>query len=119
MKVIVSAALPCINTARGALVDEAALIDALERGVIAGAATDVFSEEPLPPDSPLRKAPNLLLTPHNAFNAVESVAQMSMASVTPILDLMNRKRPEFTCNPEVWESAALRLPDLGSGSRRG
>lgn len=55
-----------INTARGAVVDEAALIDALRDKTIAGAALDVFEDEPLPADSPLRSMPNLLLSPHNA-----------------------------------------------------
>lgn len=53
-----------INLARGAVIDTAALIDALERGVIAGAGLDVFEQEPLPADSPLWDAPNLVLTPH-------------------------------------------------------
>lgn len=53
-----------INLARGAVIDTAALIDALERGVIAGAGLDVFEQEPLPADSPLWNAPNLVLTPH-------------------------------------------------------
>jgi D-3-phosphoglycerate dehydrogenase len=55
-----------INTARGPIVDETALIDALQQGRIAGAALDVFEVEPLPPDSPLRKMSNVLLAPHNA-----------------------------------------------------
>lgn len=55
-----------INVARGAIVREADLITALETGVIRGAALDVFQQEPLPPDSPLWSAPNLLLTPHIA-----------------------------------------------------
>jgi D-3-phosphoglycerate dehydrogenase len=55
-----------INTARGPIVDESALIDALRNGQIAGAALDVFEVEPLPPDSPLRKMSNVLLAPHNA-----------------------------------------------------
>lgn len=55
-----------INTARGPVVDEKALIDALRTGQIAGAALDVFEEEPLPPDSPLREFSNVLLAPHNA-----------------------------------------------------
>ena len=53
-----------INLARGAVIDTVALIDALERGVIAGAGLDVFEQEPLPADSPLWDAPNLVLTPH-------------------------------------------------------
>jgi D-2-hydroxyacid dehydrogenase (NADP+) len=53
-----------INLARGGCVDEAALIEALEAGEIAGAGIDVFEREPLPPDDPLWKAPNVILTPH-------------------------------------------------------
>jgi D-3-phosphoglycerate dehydrogenase / 2-oxoglutarate reductase len=55
-----------VNTARGGIVDEKALYDALKGGRIAGAALDVFHIEPLPADSPLWDAPNLLLTPHTA-----------------------------------------------------
>ena len=56
-----------VNSARGQLIVEADLADALTRGIIAGAALDVFHVEPLPADSPLRRAPNLLLTPHAAW----------------------------------------------------
>jgi phosphoglycerate dehydrogenase-like enzyme len=55
-----------INVGRGSLLDEAALVGALENGALAGAALDVTSIEPLPPESPLWKAPNLLITPHTS-----------------------------------------------------
>lgn len=55
-----------INTARGGLIDEAALVRALQRGTLSGACLDVFAEEPLPADSPLRQLDNVILTPHTA-----------------------------------------------------
>lgn len=55
-----------INTARGGLIDEAALARALQRGTLSGACLDVFAEEPLPADSPLRQLDNVILTPHTA-----------------------------------------------------
>jgi phosphoglycerate dehydrogenase-like enzyme len=88
-----------INTARGALVDEDALVAALEQGRIAGAALDVYRQEPLPPDHPLRRAPRCLLTPHNAFNAAEAAARMSLLSAESVLALMRGERPVSVCNP--------------------
>jgi D-3-phosphoglycerate dehydrogenase len=61
-----------INCARGGLIDEAALAQALQDGHVAGAALDVFEIEPLPVDSPLRSAPNLVLTPHLGASTVEA-----------------------------------------------
>jgi D-3-phosphoglycerate dehydrogenase len=61
-----------INCARGGLIDESALIDALQTGQVAAAALDVFEIEPLPNDSPLRSAPNLILTPHLGASTAEA-----------------------------------------------
>jgi D-3-phosphoglycerate dehydrogenase / 2-oxoglutarate reductase len=61
-----------INCARGGLIDESALLEALQEGHVAGAALDVFETEPLPADSPLRSAPNLVLTPHLGASTAEA-----------------------------------------------
>ncbi len=98
-----------INTARGALVEETALRNALENGQIAGAALDVYSKEPLPPDHPLRNAPRCVLTPHNAFNARETALATSMQTVQNVLKLWNGERGVPVCNPAAWESPNLRL----------
>jgi phosphoglycerate dehydrogenase-like enzyme len=56
-----------VNTSRGPLIDQAALVDALQRGVIAGAGLDVYATEPLPADDPLRSLANTVLTPHTGY----------------------------------------------------
>jgi D-3-phosphoglycerate dehydrogenase len=65
-----------VNTARGALIDEAALAQALVDGSIGGAALDVFNTEPLPATSPLRGAPNLMLTPHAAWYSDAAIGRL-------------------------------------------
>jgi len=97
-----------INTARGALVDETALARALNEGWIAGAALDAFVVEPLPADHALRKAPNVLLTPHLASFARETGERVSITAAQAIVDLMNGRRPSLVVAPEVFDSPALR-----------
>ena len=67
-----------VNTARGALIDDAALVRALVDGHVAGAALDVYDLEPLPADSALRTAPNIVLTPHLAASAKEAQARVAL-----------------------------------------
>jgi phosphoglycerate dehydrogenase-like enzyme len=97
-----------INTARGALVDENALARALREEWIAGAALDAFMTEPLPPDHPLRAAPNVLLTPHLASFARETGERVSTTAAQAIVDLMNGRRPQCVVNPDVFGSPSLR-----------
>lgn len=70
-----------VNVGRGSTVDEAALLDALRSGAIAGAAVDVVATEPLPADSPLWDAPNLLITPHQAGNRADRGAELIATNV--------------------------------------
>lgn len=98
-----------INTARGALVDEAALMRALSEGWIAGAALDVFTTEPLPTQSPLRSAPNLLLSPHQSSYARGTGERVSLTAAQAILDLMKGKKPQNVLNPEAFDSPAARM----------
>lgn len=92
-----------INTARGALVDEAALTKALVDNRLAGAALDVFATEPLPADSPLRTIPNLLLSPHQASSSRETGERVSLAAAKAIVDLMQGRQPVNMLNPEVFK----------------
>ena len=75
-----------VNTSRSAIIDEAALTDALCTGVIAGAALDVFDPEPLPLDHPIRKLPNTILTPHVGFVTEESYREFFGGLINSILD---------------------------------
>lgn len=93
-----------INTARAALVDYEALIDALERGSIAGAALDVYPVEPLPNDSRLRQLSNVVLSPHLAGATREVVLHHSTMVVDDLLQLKVGQLPSRIANPEVMES---------------
>lgn len=97
-----------INTGRGALIDESALLTALRDGQIGGAALDVYATEPLPADHPLRSAPKCLLTPHNAFNAIEAARATSARAADSIREIWRGLRPPCVANPAVWDSPSLR-----------
>ena len=92
-----------INTARGGLVDERALYEALKEGRIAGAGLDVFEVEPLPADSPLRGLTNVILTPHCAGGSISAVGMMAERCVDNVLALIAGRSPgdEYLLNPEV------------------
>lgn len=93
-----------INVSRAILVDQTALIDALEERRIAGAALDVFWHEPLPANHPLLSLENVTLTPHLAGAAVDVQERHSKMIVDDILTWYNGKRPTHIANPEVWNT---------------
>jgi len=90
-----------VNTSRGAIIDEAALTDALRRGAIARAALDVFEVEPLDPDSPLRDLPNVILTPHCVGHTVESHAAIPVKAAANVETVLAGRVPASLRNPDV------------------
>jgi phosphoglycerate dehydrogenase-like enzyme len=97
-----------INVARGPVVDESALIDALQAGRIAGAALDVFEHEPVDPDNPLLTMPNVIVTPHSLCWTDECFHNMAATGLTSIVDALHGRRPRFVVNPEVLEHPRVR-----------
>jgi D-3-phosphoglycerate dehydrogenase / 2-oxoglutarate reductase len=99
-----------INVARGPLVVEKALIDALARGHIAGAALDVFDTQPLPTDHPFLSLPNVILTPHMAGITEESMLRMGQAVVAEAWRVLSGGLPENLVNPSTVPLYRKRFP---------
>lgn len=87
-----------INTARGAIVDTNALIRALESRKVAGAALDVFEDEPLKKDNPLLQFRNVLCTPHTGGETKATYQNVSLCVTQGVIDVLNGKEPEFWVN---------------------
>ena len=81
-----------INTARGSIVNEPDLVRALQQKQIAGAALDVFEEEPLPEDSPLRQMDNVLLAPHNANSSPEAWEHVHHNTIRNLLKVLEKEK---------------------------
>lgn len=91
-----------INVARGPVVDEPALIAALQSGQIGGAALDVFQIQPLPADHPFMAMTNVILTPHMAGITDESMRRMGNCVVQQARAILSGQMPQNLCNPQVW-----------------
>jgi D-3-phosphoglycerate dehydrogenase/microcystin synthetase protein McyI len=98
-----------INTARGKVVQQKALERALAEGWIAGAALDVFEEEPLAEPSPLWQLDNLILTPHVAGLSGDALRDLAHSAVTQVLQALAGERPRHLVNPAAWSAAMARL----------
>jgi D-3-phosphoglycerate dehydrogenase len=87
-----------INTSRGAVVDESALIEALREGRLAGAGLDVFETEPLPADSPLRSLENVILTGHVAWYSEGAIRELKETAAREAVRVLVGERPHFEVN---------------------
>ena len=103
-----------INTARGGLVDGAALLAALEAGHLFGVGLDVTEPEPLPPDHPLLRRQDVVVTPHVASGTAEGKLRIFRAAFEQVLQALSGRRPTHLVNPEAWGAVASSVP---SGAR--
>ena len=92
-----------VNTARGPVVDTSALLEAVDSGQLACAALDVFEQEPLPPDSPLRKHPRIIVSDHTAWYSEESQAELQRTAAEEIARVCTGRLPRSVANPQVIE----------------
>jgi D-3-phosphoglycerate dehydrogenase len=99
-----------LNVARGGIIDEAALADALAAGHLAGAAVDVYSVEPMAADNPLRSAPNVVLTPHLGASTAEAQDRVGLEVAEQVLMSLDGVTPPFAVNaPSVPPETAPKL----------
>ncbi len=87
-----------INTSRGGVIDEDALLAALDSGQLAGAALDVFTQEPLPADSPLRSHPRVVLTPHIGGSTTEAQFQVALDAAQQVIDVLHDRPARYAIN---------------------
>ncbi len=87
-----------INTSRGGVIDEDALLAALDSGQLAGAALDVFTQEPLPADSPLRFHPRVVLTPHIGGSTTEAQFQVALDAAQQVIDVLHDRPARYAIN---------------------
>jgi glyoxylate reductase len=93
-----------INNARGPIVDEKALCKALKEGWIAGAALDVFEQEPTPMDNPLLKLDNVVVAPHISSASYETRAKMAEMVADNLIAFFEGKTPPNLVNPDVTKT---------------
>jgi D-3-phosphoglycerate dehydrogenase len=95
-----------VNTSRGEVIQEAALVDALKRGVIAGAGIDVFEKEPPDRSNSLFQIPSVILTPHSAALTKDSVAKLAEGAAENALRVLEGKPPSFSPN---WDTVQAKM----------
>ncbi|MFB3884378.1 MAG: C-terminal binding protein [Thermodesulfobacteriota bacterium] len=90
-----------VNTSRGPIIDEKALIQALEKGLLSGAGLDVLEKEPPDPQNPLLKMDNVILSPHMGFYSVESISELKRRTARNVSEVLSGRWPGSVVNREV------------------
>jgi D-3-phosphoglycerate dehydrogenase len=99
-----------INTSRGPIIDEKALIQALKEGLISGAGLDVLEKEPPDSQNPLLKMENVILTPHVSFYSVESISELKRRTAKNVADVLTGRWPRSVVNREVVGKTRASIP---------
>ncbi len=101
-----------VNASRGPVIDQAALVQALQSGRLGGAALDVYEQEPLAPDDPLLEMENVVLCSHAAWYSVDAFHEMKVKTAQAIVDHFQGRVPRYVLNPAVLSSPQRREPRI-------
>jgi phosphoglycerate dehydrogenase-like enzyme len=104
-----------VNTSRGGVIDQEALLEALDAGHLFGAGLDVTDPEPLPPEHPLLNRADVVVTPHVASATSEGRARIFLTALAQAVTVLERRRPDHLVNPEVWEQVENRMMGIHRG----
>ncbi len=100
-----------VNTARGGLVDQEALLAALDSGQVRSAGLDVTDPEPLPGDHPLLHRDDVVVTPHVASGTIAGKVRIFRMALAQVIDVWEGRRPTHLLNHEVWETVERRVAE--------
>lgn len=100
-----------VNTSRGPIVDERALVEALKNGLVSGAGLDVMEKEPPDPGNPLLKMDQVILSPHMSFYSEESIKELKRRTAEGVADVLQGKWPQSIVNSEVRGKTRAKIAD--------
>ena len=98
-----------VNTARGAVVDQAALLEGLRDGRLGGAGLDVLETEPPDADDELLRLPNVVVTPHVGAYSEEAITTLQEHAASSVVDVLSGVRPPHLADPSVWRNLRGRV----------
>lgn len=93
-----------VNTSRGGIVDQKALLESIRAGHLSGAGLDVFEDEPMEIDDPILKEERIVLTPHVSYYSEEALRQVQVDTAQAVVDILEGRKPRNLANPAIWES---------------